>query len=326
MLLKDFVARRAISNVLRANYMFVSTYRTIKFAVQGFWRNIWLSVVTVIILVLTLLSISIVWGTNVVASQAIASIKDKVDVSVYFKPEVKADQVLAIQYRLEDMSQVKSVQYVSPEDALAKFKEAHKNDPVILESLNELKDNPLGATLIIKANNIDDYPEILKVLDDPNYSNLIYEEDKSFEDSKSVITRLSDISHKVGKIGLVISGVFIIITILIVFNTVRINIYTHREEIGIMKLVGATNWFIRSPFLLESVLYGIISAGIAIAIFYPLLGVISPQVSNFFEGYNFNLINYFNSHFWLFLGFLILCAVLLSVVSSAVAIGKYLKV
>lgn len=306
--------------------MFVSTYRTMKFALQGFWRNIWLSVVTVIILVVTLLSIGIVWSINVVASQAIASIKEKVDVSVYFKPEVKADQVLAIQYRLEDMSQVKNVQYVSPEDALAKFKEAHKNDPVILGSLDELAGNPLGATLIIKANNIDDFPEILKVLADPNYSNLISEQDKNFEDNQVVISRLSNISNKAGKIGLAVIGVFIIIAILIVFNTVRINIYTHREEIGIMKLVGATNWFIRSPFLLESVLYGIISAIIAIAIFYPLLGVVSPQVSNFFEGYNFNLISYFNGHFLIFFGFLILCAILLSVVSSAIAIGRYLKV
>lgn len=304
--------------------MFVSTYRTIKFALQGFWRNIWLSIVTVIILVLTLFTLSMVGGINVIGNTAIKSIQEKIDVSVYFKPEVKDDEVINVNYRLSNLSQVKEVTYISKDQALEKFKEKHKDNPVIIESLEELAENPLGATLNVKANNINDYPAILSLLEEPDYSSLI--QDINFQDNQQVINQLSSITKKVQKIGIIISGIFIVITILIVFNTIRITIYTHREEIGIMKLVGGTNWFVRAPFLLESILYGVFAALICVGIIYPLINVISPQVSNFFEGYNLDLMLYFKQHFWNILGLQLGFAVFLSVISSAVAVGKYLKV
>jgi len=302
----------------------VSTYRTIKFALQGFWRNIWLTIVTVVILVLTLFTLSVVGGINVIGNAAIKSIQEKIDVSVYFKPEVKEDQVLNVNYRLTNMSQVKEVQYISEDKALEKFKEKHKDDLVILESLEELAENPLGATLIVKANNINDYQSILTFLEEPDYSSLI--QDVNYQDNQTVISQLSNITKKVQKVGIIISSIFIVITIMIVFNTIRITIYTHREEIGIMKLVGATNWFVRAPFLLESFLYGVFAALICVAIIYPVINMLSPQLSNFFEGYNLNLMLYFKQHFWNILGLQLGFAVFLSMISSAVAVGKYLKV
>ncbi len=304
--------------------MITSFIRTMKFALQGFWRNVWLSLVTVVILVLTLLSISMVWGINVVANQAISAVQDKVDVSIFFKAGVAESEIFNIQNRFEALSQVKDVRYITPDQALAQFRQKHANDPDILASLDELKENPLGATLIVRANSLEDYPTILSVLDDPSYKDIV--QDKNFEDSQTVINRLSDASQRVQRVGIVISIIFVIIAVLLIFNTIRITIYTHREEIGIMKLVGATNWFIRSPFLVESILYGLMAAIIAFAIFYPFVSVLSPQVSNFFTGYDFNLTNYFHAHFWGFFGFQLLFAVFLSVVSSLIAIGKYLKV
>jgi len=302
----------------------VSTYRTIKFALQGFWRNIWLTIVTVIILVLTLFTLSVVGGINVIGNAAIKSIQEKIDVSVYFKPEVKDDDVISVNYRLSSLPQVKEVKYISKEEALANFKEKHKDDPVIIESLEELSDNPLGATLVVKANNITDYQSILSVLDEPDYSTSI--QDINYQDNQQVIDQLSSITKKVQKVGIIISIIFIIITIMIVFNTIRITIYTHREEIGIMKLVGATNWFVRAPFLLESLLYGIFAAVICVAIIYPIINIISPHISNFFEGYNLDMLSYFRQHFWQILGLQLGFSVFLSMVSSAVAVGKYLKV
>jgi len=304
--------------------MLVFIYRTVKFSVQGFFRNIWLSIVTIVILVLTLFSITMVAGINVIADKAIESIQDKVDVSVYFKPDVSEKEILNVRYRLEELSQVKLVTYVSKEEALLRFKERHSDDKVIIESIEQLETNPLGATLVIKANTIDDYPSILSVLDNPDYSELI--QDKNFEDNKMVISRLSDLSKRIQRIGMIISAIFIVIAVLIIFNTIRINIYTHREEIGIMKLVGATNWFVRAPFLVESLMYALLAVVVSMAILYPLLGVIAPQVNNFFEGYNLDLVNYFNSQFWRIVGLQSVFAVVLSVLSSSIAIGKYLRV
>lgn len=304
--------------------MLVFFYRTIKFAFQGFVRNIWLSVVTVIILVLTLFSITLVAGVNVIAKRTIESVQDRVDVSVYFKPAIEEKGVLSVRYRLEGLPRVQSVSYVSPEEALAKFKAEHQDDPVILESLEQLEENPLGATLVIKAHTIDDYPEILSVLEDPDYDRLI--QDKNFDDNREIIKRLSNISDKIQRIGLIISAIFVVIAVMIIFNTIRINIYTHREEIGIMKLVGATNWFVRAPFLVESLLYALLAVVICMAILYPLLGVVTPQVNNFFEGYNLDLVHYFNANFWRIVGLQFVFAVVLSVVSSGIAIGRYLRV
>jgi len=164
----------------------------------------------------------------------------------------------------------------------------------------------------------------LLVLDNPDYDELI--QDKNFDDNEMVINRLSDLSRRIQRIGMIISVIFIVIAVLIIFNTIRINIYTHREEIGIMKLVGATNWFVRAPFLVESLMYAVLAVVVSMAILYPLLGVIAPQVNNFFEGYNLDLVNYFNSRFWQIVGLQLALAVLLSVLSSSIAIGKYLRV
>lgn len=304
--------------------MFLTIYRTIKFALQGFWRNIWLSIVTIVILVLTLFSISVVGTVNIIGREAIKSIQDKINISAYFKNDAPDDQVLNIKYRLENLSQIKSVSYISKEQALDNFKEKHKDDPEIIASIEELENNPLGATLVVQANNIEDYKEILNILKDPDYSDLIQK--VNFEDNQNLINEFSNITNKVQKVVIIISGIFIIITILIIFNTIRITIYTHREEIGIMKLVGATNWFIRMPFLLESILYGVLACIICLAILYPLLNVISPQVTNFFTGYELDLLNYFKNNFWYIVGLELGFAVILSVISSSIAIGKYLKV
>jgi len=281
-------------------------------------------VVTIIILVLTIFSVTTVAGINYIAEKAIESVKDKVDVSVYFKPEVESKEVINVRYRLEELSTVKEVTYVSREEALDKFRERHQDDPVILESIDQLEENPLSATLVIKANNIDDYQSILSFLDNPDYDELI--QDKNFDDNEKVIDQLSTISNKIENIGIIVSVIFVVIAVLIVFNTIRINIYTHREEIGIMKLVGATNWFVRAPFLIESLIYAVLAVIICLAILYPLLGVVAPQVNNFFEGYNLDLVSYFNSNFWQIIGWQLAFAVLLSILSSSIAVGKYLRV
>lgn len=304
--------------------MLVFFFRSIKFAWQGFFRNIWLSVVTIIILILTLFSVTVVAGVNLLAKQAISSVQDKVDVSVYFKPAVDEKDIVNVQYRLEGLAEVKSVNYVSKEDALAQFKEEHANDPVILESLNQLGDNPLGATLVVQAKSISDYPKIMALLDNNEYSNLI--SDKNFADNKIVIDRLSALSTKIQRVGIIISIVFVIIALLIIFNTIRINIYTHREEIGIMKLVGASNWFVRAPFLFESLLYALLAVVISLAIMYPLVGVIAPQINDFFIGYGMDVVSYFNHNFWTIVGLQFVFSIILSMVSSSIAIGRYLKV
>ena len=305
--------------------MFIlSLGRAFKFAWQNFWRNFWLSLVTVFILILTLLSISLVTSVNLIADNAIKAIKEKVDVDVFFKQQVAEGDVLETKSFLEQLPTVKSVAYISQEQALEDFKNEHANDDKIQSSLGELGENPLPASLVIKANDLQDYPKISKALEESDFNKFI--EGKDFEDNRVVIEKLSQVTERMYQIGLIVSGVFVLIAVLVIFNTIRINIYTYREELGIMRLVGANNVFIRGPFMLDSLFYAVFASLISTGILYPTMRSATPFVNSLFEGYNFDLFQFFMSNLWIIFGVQLAASLLLCMVSSMVAIGRYLKV
>ena len=303
--------------------MLTSTFRVIKFAFQDFFRNFWLSFVTLTILILALFSINLLIIFNVVAKSAIIAIENKIDISVYFKPSISEDQVKNVQRYLQGISQVKEVQYISQDQALENFKAKHQDNPKILESLKEIEQNPLGASLVIKAKSTDQYTLILEQLVDPQYSNLI--ESKNFDDHKTVINRITSITEKVNYGVFVIALIFTIISILIIFNAIRMAIYTHREEIMAMKLVGATNWFVRAPYLLQGVIFSFLAVIITIIIIYPLLGFVQPYLSLLLES-DFNIVKYFNQNFGLIFGLEFLGAIVINLLSSYWAINRYVRV
>lgn len=303
--------------------MLVSLIRAIKFALQNFRRNIWLSAATISIIILTLISVSFLGFLNVLTLQAVEAVKDRIDISVYFKPEVTPQEVKAIQQKLSKLEKIKSIYYLSREDSLKLLKEEHQKDVFITESLAELGNNPLGDTLMITAYELDYYPLILEALEQSQYKGLI--QDKNYKDNQAFLQKIFTVTDKIKKIGWIISGVFAIIAILIVFNTIRIAIYTHSEEIGIMKLVGADNWFIRAPFLIEAVLYACIGTVLTLLILYPILELIDPYILSFFDN-SFSLTAYYLSHLtglalWQFAGTLVL-----TMAVSFMAVGRYLDV
>ncbi len=300
-----------------------SILQIITFAWQSFWRNIWLSVVTITIITLAFVSVNLLIILNIVTDTSIELVKDKVDVSVYFRPEVTEPQVLEVKTYLSSVAQVKDIKYKSQQEALQEFRQKHQKDTLIVESLEELEQNPLGATLVIQAKDIKDYPEILQILDNSKYSSLIL--DKNFDDHKVYISKIKQISDNINRIGLFVSLLFILIALLIVFNTIRVAIYTHSQEIAIMKLVGATNWFIRGPFLLESTFYGAIACILAAAIVYPALNFIQPYLNSFFLT-DFNILKHFQENFWQIFSLELLTIIFLNIISSSIAIRRYLKV
>lgn len=301
-----------------------SIFRIFKFAWQSFWRNIWLSIATITIIVLTFISINSLIVIKLVTDTAISVIKDKVDISLYFRPDVTESQVQEVQSYLTSLTQVKDISYISQSEALENFKRLHRQDSVIISSLDELDSNPIGATLQVQAKNIEDYPSIMEVLNNSRYSDLII--DKNFDNHELYISKIKNFSDNFNKIGLITSAIFLFIAALIVFNTIRVAIYTHRNEIAIMKLVGASNWFIRSPFLVEAIFYGIIACLISIAAVYPILNFIQPYVSNFFLTEQYNITEQFNSYFWQIAGLELTAIILLNIISSLIAVRRYLKV
>ena len=299
-------------------------FRIIIFAWQGFWRNFWLSLVTISIIVLTFTSINILIIINVITDASIDIVKEKVDISLYFKPESTESQVLEVETYLSSLTEVKETVYISKDEALESFRQRHRQDEIIIESLNELEANPIGATIRVKAKSINQYPLILEEINNSKYHILIAEQD--FDDHEIYVARIKNFSDNIRNIAIFTTLVFILVASLIVFNTIRVAIYTHREEIGVMKLVGATNWFIRSPFILEGIFYGIIACVIAVVIVYPLVNFIQPYINNFFLTEQFSIIGYFQSNFWQIFGLELLIIILINIISSSIAIRRYLNV
>ncbi|EKD49599.1 MAG: cell division protein FtsX [uncultured bacterium] len=300
-----------------------SFLRILKFGSKNFWRNIWLSVATVLIMVITLFIISTIVILNLLTNAAIDNIENKVDISVYFRTDASEEDILDVRTQILNFDRVETTTYISKDEALKQFREEHKDDEVILQSLSELDENPLEPTLIVKTRSPEDYQEIAAFLEGDQYKGVV--SSVNFEDNREVIEKLVRISGTVRKAGIAIGAVFFVIAILVVFNTIRLTIYTHREEIGIMKLVGATNWFVRGPFILEGVLYGLIGAVVTVVILYPILNAASARVTQFFEGQEINIVQfYMDNLFWIVSGLMML-GVILGIISSSIAVGRYLR-
>jgi cell division transport system permease protein len=260
---------------------------------------------------------------NLAASEGIKAVKDKINVDIYFNPEIAESEILSAQVFLENIPEVKEVKYVSKEKAMEDFKADHADDQTIQESLTDLTDNPLPASLVVKADNLEDYQNIITQFESSEFNK--YAQNKNFSDHKYIIDRLSSVTKKIYMIGLVVSIIFIIFSIVMVFNTIRIAIYSHREELSIMRLVGATNWFIRAPFFLEAILYALVASIISMTLLYPLVMMVSPFINHLFEGYDFDAIYYFQHYLWEIFALQLFTSLILSAGSSMLAIGRYLK-
>ncbi|TSC56407.1 MAG: cell division transport system permease protein [Parcubacteria group bacterium Gr01-1014_18] len=303
--------------------MLLSLYRTTKYAFVDFWRNIWLSLITVTMMVFALISVNVLIFFSVVSNAAITTLEDKVDVSIFFKREVNDNQIYELETKMVSMDEVKEAKIISKEESLALFKENHKNDATIIASLEEIGYNPLGATLVVKAKSPEFFPLILAVLEDPKFALLIAE--KNFTRHQLVIDKITEISAHIKRMVVGMSIIFICIAIIIIFNTIRMAIYTHRDEIRIMKLVGASNWFVEFPFLIQALFFSILSVAASLALVYWGIFVLNPYIVEFFGSINLDLLRYFSENFWLLAGSQGLVAALLSVFSSSYAVSKYVR-
>ncbi|MAG44600.1 hypothetical protein CL633_01795 [bacterium] len=299
--------------------MFITFYRVLKTAFKNFWRNSWLSLATIGIMIITLLIISSLVIINVIADSALLSLQDKIDISVYFNLNTSEQEILKTKTELLNLPEIKDIEYISREQAVVNFTEKHKGNNLLLESLAELDENPLEATLNIKAQQASMYSAILTFLDQ-KYSSII----SKVRADKNVIEKFNNITGTLRKTGFILSAIFAVLAVLITFNTIRLAIYTYKREVEIMRLVGASNWYIRWPFIIEGILYGIFGVWICVLILYLVVRFISPKIIVFLP--EMNLLSYFHSHLWLIIGMQLLIAIGLGVTSSFIAIRRYLKV
>src|SRR3989338_6247280 len=298
--------------------------RIIKFAFQNIARNVWLSVITVSMLVMTLLTVNILLTLNVLANTAVESVEERIDVTVYFKDGTNPDLVAGAQASLIGLSQVRDAVRIAPEEALARFRARHEDDEAILSALDEVGENPFSYSLVVSARDASDFPTILSALENPSFAEFI--EQKDFEDYEEVIGSISRVTQSVRWLGAVLAAVFLFISILIVINTVRVAIYIYREEISIMRLVGALSAFIRTPFWLEAVIYSLVATFITAGIAYPVLVSLERYGDTFFYPANAGVLDFYLANGLLIFGLEFLILAVVNILSASLAMRRYLKV
>lgn len=302
--------------------MFTTLIRITKSGWLSFWRNKWLSSAAISMMSLAILGITGLVLVNVLINSLTANLEDKIDISVYFNLDTPEDDILATRSELVKLDEVRSVEYVSTDEALERFRDKHQENEVLMQSLAELETNPLEASLNIKAQQASQYEAIAAFFEQGQYQEII---DKiNYLENKAVITRLASMTKAIRQLGFVILLILAGLAILVTFNTIRLTIYSARKEIKIMKLVGASNWFARGPFIVEGALYGIIAALIALIILFPALWYLSPKITTYLPGTD--LFYFFQANF---LGLFLLqigIGIALGTASSLIAIRRYLEV
>lgn len=300
--------------------------RIVRWGLINFYRNTVVSIASVLMMTVTLTVIGIIIFLNAVLGFSLAQIANKVDVNVYFYPNIPEAQVLQVEQNLQQLPEVASVEYVSQDQALSDFRMRHASDYLTLQALDELGSNPLGATLNIRAKDSGQYESIAGNLDQyttiSNGATPIIEK-VNYAQNKTIIQRLNSIIHSVQTLGLAITAFFIVISILITFNTIRLAIYMSRDEIATMRMVGAENKYIQGPFMVEGIVYGITSAILTLVLFVPITYWMTAHTQTFFGG--LSLFKYYDDNFFQFLVILLVVGILLGMISAWFAIRKYLK-
>jgi cell division transport system permease protein len=299
--------------------------RIVRAGFVGFWRNAYVSMASVFVLTVALFVIGSTMFLDQLLTTSLTTIQSKVDINVYFVPDASEEEIDRIRTAVAALPEVENVTYTSRQEALEEYRNRNQGNEIALQALEELNQNPLGATIAVQARETSQYEEVARYLD----------EQKALEDvsapvidvinyarNKDSIDTLTGIIEAVERTTFFVMVTLLLAATLITFNTIRLAIYTSREEISIMRLVGASNMFIRGPFMLQGVMYGLLAGLLTLALFYPILIWVGPETAAFFE---INLFDYYMTNFKTIFGVIVGIGVGLGLVSSTLAVARYLR-
>jgi len=310
------------------NRKIITFRRIISAGAVSFMRNASLAIAAIAVMVVTLTIVLFSLVTSVTLNHTISQIADKINISIYLNDNVTSDQRKALMDELRQIKQVKNVSYISKDQALAEYKAANANNKDLLAAINETG-NPLPASIEVDPVDPAQINQIQTLLNKPNTQAL---EDPqagtSYSgDRKAAIDKIAHATDVLKRVGIAAVALFTLVSMLIIFNTIQMAIFNRRDEITIMRLLGATTWYIRGPFVVESIIYGIVSALISVAI----IDVLFVVASSTLQASSLGLldINYANSYFYdnflVLLTVQLLAGIVIGAVSSIIATRRYLK-
>ena len=303
----------------------VKARRMVRTGFLNFIRNGMVSIASVLVMSITLAVLTGILLFNHVLTTTLTSVQNKVDVSVYFLPGASEGDILAVQSKVATLPEVADTTYISERDALADFRARHQNDQTTLQALDELDENPIGAMLNIRAKEISQYESISNFFNDgttldTRTQSIIDHID--YNKNKDEISAIQGILNKGKFLGILLTVILMTLSVIVTFNTIRLAIYFAREEISVMRLVGASNKQVQGPFIVEGALYGIVATLVTLILFIPITLWFGKNMTGFFQGVN--LFKYYLSNIHEFLGILLVFGAGLGALSSVMAARRYL--
>jgi cell division transport system permease protein len=278
----------------------------------------------VMVVTLTIVLFSLV--ANATFANTIAQITSKIDVSVYLQDNVTPAQRDTLIGQLKQLPNVKQVKYLSKEQALQNYKAQNADNPQLLSAVSETS-NPLPATIQVSPRNLNHIQDIKDFLTKPANAKLQSDQPSYSGDRKTAIDKITHATNILREVGIFAVLIFALVSMLIIFNTIQMAIFNRRDELTIMRLLGANTWYIRGPFVVETIIYGILSAIVSVV----LIKALFMMARSALQASSLGLLDinysaqYFSAHWWQFLLLQLALGILIGAASSVIAAQRYLK-
>jgi cell division transport system permease protein len=303
--------------------MYTNLKRICKFACNDFFRNKGISIAAIFILIVTTMLVTGIYFFQGISHYLILEVQDKIDVTAYFKQEVPQEDILKAKDEILKLSEsITDVQYVSKEQALQNFTKKHQGNEVLSGALQEVGGDPFLPSLNIKTNgDASQYEEIATLLQNSSFSQSLDSVD--FSQKKDTMERIFKTTSSINMTGIILGIIFVLVAILVVYNTIRLAVENSKEEINTMKIVGASDWFVRGPFIVQGAIYGAISFISCFLLTIIFAYFLSSKLDIVLPG--FNIFHFFLSNFFVFVLIQLGFGVLLGVATSYMVVKKYLQ-
>ena len=302
--------------------MFNSLRRIIALGWHNLARDGGIAVANVFIIMIPILLTTALFMMKGLSDFMIKELQQKADITVYFNESVSTDDILRTKDKVNQIAGIQKVEFVSKDAALEDFRRRHQDDPVLLESLDEINGNPLLSILNVSAASVEQFDQVTELLAQDEYRDLVNK--VNYSEKKDVIQKIFTITKDAQRIGLLLFGILGLISIMVTFNTVRMAILNHKKEISIQRLVGAARWFIRGQFLVEGLIFGILGAVFSFFVAAAVCWYVSPAIATALPG--MNLWDNFSANLWQIIGIQMAIGAGLGMFSSLIAVSRYLKV
>lgn len=309
------------------NRTLITLSRVGQYGFYAFRRNAWLSTAATAIMTLTLLIIAASFMMRMVFADTISLIEQRIDVSIYLVDDITDEQRQNLTNEIREVPIVTNVEYVSKEEARENFAQANREEARTLDALREVQNNPFPASLRVSTDNPQELNTVTDVANRPEFQELQSAPPSNAGERREAVENLANWSSTFEFGTLLAAIIFVILSVLIIFNTIRMAIFNRKSEIRMMRLIGADPSFIRGPFIIEAALYGVVATVVTSIVIYTF---IYTQTNRFlaFEAQQIQVaetVSLFKNFPYLVIPAILIIGVAIGVMSAQLAIRRYLR-